>query len=99
MGLDQSLVAEDRDPGDGVHVLRMQEVNELGQIVEGAAVASEQRMIEGDGHAAVAVLDIEDDGVSAHFAPVLDDANSVIAGRHDSREIDGPHFKVTFDRN
>ena len=61
--------------------------------------APEQRMIEGNGHAAIAVLDIEDDGVAAHFAPVLNDANSMIAGRHDSREINGPHFKVTLNRN
>ena len=56
-------------------------------------------MIERNGHAAIAVLDIEDDGVAAHFAPVLDDANSMIASRHDSGEIDGPHFEVTLDRN
>ena len=36
MGLHQALVAEHCDSGDGVHVLRMQEANELGQIVERA---------------------------------------------------------------
>ena len=71
----------------------------LGRSWKDAVMRSEQRMIEGNGHAAIAVLDIEDDGVSADFAPVLDDANSMIAGRHDSREIDGPHFKVTLYRN
>ena len=85
--------------GDGVHVLRMQEVNELGQIVEVRCVSSQQRMIEGNGHAAVAVLDIEHHGVAAHFAPVADDANAMVAGRHESSEIDGPHFKITLHRN
>ena len=69
MGFHQPLVAEDGDAGDGVHVLGMQEVDELRQIMECAVVAAQQRMVEGDGDAAVAVLDIEDHGVAAHFTP------------------------------
>ena len=56
-------------------------------------------MLEGDVYAAVAVLDIEDHGVTAHFPPVFDDANAVVARRHHPSEIDGPYFKVTLDRN
>src|ERR1700682_1901437 len=77
----------------------MHEMNELGQIVKRAVVTSQQRVIEGDGHASIAILDIEDDGVSAHLSPVADDPDSVVAGGHDSGEIHGPHFKVTVDRN
>ena len=62
-------------------------------------VRSQQRMIERNVHAAIAVLDIEHDGIAADFAPMLDDANSMIAGRHDSGQIDGPNFKVTLNRN
>ena len=36
------------DSRDGVHVLRMQKVDKLGQIMESAVMASEQRMIEVD---------------------------------------------------
>src|SRR6266446_2134810 len=45
MHLNQSLVAEDGDPGDGVHVLRVQKANELGQIVERRMMTAQQRMI------------------------------------------------------
>ena len=34
MGFHQPLVAENGDPSDGVHVLRMQKVDELGQVAE-----------------------------------------------------------------
>src|ERR1700727_1228809 len=51
-------------------------------------------MVEGNGDAAVGVFDVEDDGVSADFTPVADDAESVIAGGHDSGEGDGAHFEV-----
>src|SRR5882757_3930597 len=95
----QPLIAEDSHTGNGVHVLGMQEMNELRQIVESAAMASQQRMVERDSHAAVAVLDIENHGVAADFAPMLDDPNSVIASGHDSSEIDGPDLKVPLDRN
>ena len=78
---DQALVAEDGDAGDGVHVLLVQEVDELRHVVDVDLVLAEQRVLEGNVDAAVGVLDIEDDGVAADFAPVADDAESVIAGR------------------
>jgi len=40
-------------------------------------------------HAAVGIFDIEDHGVAADFAPVADDADSVVAGGHDACEVDG----------
>ena len=70
---DQALVAEDGDAGDGVHVLLVQEMHELRHVVDVNLVLAEQRMLEGNVDAAVGVLDIEDDGIAADFAPVLDD--------------------------
>src|ERR1700733_11019825 len=92
-------VAEDGDPGDGVHVFGVQEVDKLGQVVDIDLVFVEQRMLEGDVYVAVAIFDIEDDGVAAYFAPVTDDADSVVAGGHDTSEVDGADFKVFGDRN
>ena len=79
---DQSLVAEDGDSGDGMHALRMQEANVFRQIMEIGMMAAQQRMIKRNVDDAVAVLDIEDHGVSAHFAPVLNNPDSVIAACH-----------------
>ena len=59
-----------------------------------AVVAAEQRVLEGNVHAAIAVLDIEHHGVAAHFAPAADDPYSVVTGRHESGEVHGPHFKI-----
>src|ERR1700683_5300231 len=89
-----ALVAEDGDAGYGVHVFGMQEVDELGQVVNVDLVFAEQRMLEGNGYAAVAVFDVEDYGVASYFAPVADDADAVVAGGHDSGEIDGADFEV-----
>src|SRR5208283_2265833 len=83
----------------GVHVLLMQEVHELGYVVNVDFVLAEQRVLEGNVDAAVGVLDIEDDGVAADFAPVADDAESVIAGGHDAGQVDGADFKVFGDGN
>ena len=91
---DQALVAEHGDAGDGVHVLLVQEVHELGHVVDVDLVLAEQRVLEGNVDAAVGVLDVEDDGVAADFAPVLDDAEAVIAGGHDSGEVNGADFEV-----
>jgi hypothetical protein len=89
-----ALVAEDGDAGNGVHILGVQEVNELRQIVDIHLVLAEQRMLERNVHAAVGILDIEDHGVAANFAPVANDANSVIAGRHDAGQVDRADFKI-----
>ena len=60
-------------------------------------VLAEQRVIEGDVDAAVGVFDIEDDGVAADFAPMLDDAEAVIAGGHDAGQVDGADFEILGD--
>jgi hypothetical protein len=51
-------------------------------------------MLEGDGDAAIGIFDVEDDGVAADFAPMLDDAEAVIAGGHDAGQVDGADFEV-----
>ncbi len=57
-------------------------------------VLAQQRVLEGNGHAAIGVLDIEHDGVAADFTPMLDDADSVVAARHHPGQVDGADFKV-----
>src|SRR5579862_29710 len=99
MGLHQSLVTEHRDARDGVHVLGVQEVNELGQIMERSVVASQQRVFEGDGHAAITVFYVEHNGIAAYFPPMTDDLNSVVTRGHESGEINSSHFKITVDWN
>ena len=56
-------------------------------------------MLEGDVYVAVAIFDIENDGVAAYSAPVTNDAESVVAGGHDTGEVDGADFKILGDRN
>ena len=60
---------------------------------------AEQRVLEGNGDAAVGVFDVEDYGVATDFAPVADDAESVIAGGHDAGQVDGADFEVFGDGN
>src|SRR4029077_494131 len=72
----------------------MQDIKDSDDIVNVNVLPSRQRVIECDIHAAVAVLDVEYHGVSAHFAPMLDDADTVVAAGHDARQVDGPYFKV-----
>src|SRR6266478_8320846 len=62
-------------------------------------MTAQQRMIERNSHAAVAVLDIEHHGVPANFTPVPDDLYPAIACRHESSEINRPHFKVALNWN
>src|SRR6185295_4154114 len=69
--------------------------NEFRQVMEIRLVTAEQRVFEGNGHAAIAVLDIEYHRVAADFTPVADDPNAMIAGRHQPRKVDRPHFKIT----
>ena len=94
MLLDQALVSEDGDSGDGVHVLLVQEADQLGNVVNVDLVLAQQRVLEGDRDAAVGVFDVEDHGVAADFAPVTDDAESMIAGRHDPGQVDGADFEI-----
>src|ERR1700686_2323580 len=95
----QSLVAEHGDTGDGVHVLLVQEAYKFRYVVQVDVVLAQERMLPGNGHAAVRILDVEDDGVAADFTPVADDAESVIAAGHDAREVNGADFEVFGDRN
>src|SRR5271169_2947580 len=96
---DQALVAEDGNARDGVHVLLVQEVNELGDVVDVDLVLAKERVLEGDVDAAVGVFDVEDYGVAADFAPVADDAESMVAGGHDAGEVDGADFEVFGNRD
>ena len=82
-----------------MHVLRVQEVHELRQVVNINLMLAEQRVLEGNVDAAVGIFNIEDHGVAADFAPMADDAQAVVAGRHDSGEVDGAHFKILGDGN
>ncbi len=95
----QALVAEDGDAGDGVHVLLVQEAHKFRDVVDVDFVLAEQRVLEGDGDAAVGVFDIEDHGVAADFTPMLDDAESVIAAGHDAGEVDGADFEILGNRD
>ena len=56
-------------------------------------------MVERNIHAAIAVLDIENHGVAAHFAPVLDDAYPVVTSGHYAGQIDCAYFKILRYRN
>src|SRR6266446_5049068 len=89
MLLDQALVAEDGDAGDGVHVLLVQEAYKFRDVVDVDLMLAEQRVLEGNGDAAVGVFNVEDYGVAADFAPVADDAESVVAGGHDAGQVNG----------
>src|SRR5215471_4301437 len=56
-------------------------------------------MVERDGDAAVGIFNVENDRVAAYFTPVLDDADAVVAARHESREIDRADFEILGDRD
>src|SRR5216684_1267697 len=94
MLLDQALVAEDGDAGDSVHVLLVQEAYKLRHVVDVDLMLAQQRVLEGNSDAAVGIFNVEDYGVAADFAPVADDAESVVAGGHDAGEVDGADFEV-----
>src|ERR1700674_2563495 len=94
MGGDQMLIAEDGDASNGMHVFGMQEANELGQVGNIVALSGSQRMVEGDVDDAVAILDVEDDGVAADFTPMADNAHSMIAARHHPGQINGANFEI-----
>ncbi len=90
----QPFVAEDGDARDGMHVLGVQEVNKLWQVMNVDLMFAEQRMFEGNIHAAIGILNVENDGVAANLAPVANDAHAMVAGGHDTGEVDGAHFKI-----
>src|SRR5262245_4194559 len=89
------VIAKQGDAGDGVHLLLMQEAHVLRQIWNGAmSRLRRERMFKGDAQAAIAVLDIEDDGVAANCVPALYDVNPLGAACHGSRQIDGADLVV-----
>src|SRR4030088_2463841 len=75
----QVLIAKDCDPGDGVHVLRMQETGELGQVVDVVFLSTGERVVKGNVDDAVAVFDIKYYRVAADFAPMTDDPQAAVA--------------------
>src|SRR5215475_10279706 len=77
----------------------MQEAGKLGHVANVDVLASGERVVERDVYAAVAVLDIEDHGIAADFAPVLDDAYPVVTSGHHASQIDCAYFKILRDRN
>ena len=60
------LIAEDGHARNGVHVFGVQEADVFGQIVNYHVVLAEERIVEGNVHAAVAVFNVEDHGVAAN---------------------------------
>src|SRR5271169_4292273 len=77
----------------------MQEVNVFGQIVYGHVMAPEERVLESNVDAAITILNVENHRVSTNFAPVLDDLDAPVAGRHQAGQVDGSNFKIPRDRN
>src|SRR6478609_9422059 len=73
-------------------------MDQLGNIVNVDVVLAEQGVIEGNGNAAVGILDVEDDRVAADFTPVAYSAESVVAAGHEPSEIDGADFEILRDR-
>ena len=69
---DQPLVPEHRNPGDRVHILRVQEAQEFRQVTNVKVVAAEQRVLERYVHGAVAVLNVKHHRISADLAPAPD---------------------------
>src|SRR5690242_6306075 len=94
MFLDQALVAEDGDARNGMHILLVQEVDQLGNVVDVNFVLSEKRVVKMDVDATIGILDVENDGIAANFAPMADDSKAVIACRHDSGQVDGAHLEI-----
>src|SRR5450631_149222 len=94
MSGDQMLVAEDGDASDGVHVLRVQEPSELGQVGNVVALSAGERVVEGNVDDAIAILYVEHNRVTANIAPMPDNAHSMIAARHHSRQINGADFEI-----
>src|SRR3982750_1202461 len=77
-----------------MHVLLVQEVDQLGNIVDVNLVLSEERVVEMDVDAPIGILDIENDGIAANFAPMADDSKTMIAARHHSGQVDGANFEI-----
>ncbi len=95
----QALIAENGDPGNGMHTLGMQKTGELGQVMNRRMMRPRQRMVKRYIDGPVAVLHIEDHRVAPQLAPAPDNTQSAVACRHHSGQIYRAHFKVTGHRN
>ena len=62
-------------------------------------VAANERVPEGNIDGAVRVFNVEDHGVTAGFAPALNNLNAAIASRHQASQVNGTNFKVFGDGN
>ena len=58
-----------------------------------------QGVIKSDVYDAIAILNIENHGIAANFAPVADDAHPVIAASHHSGQINRAHFEISCNRD
>src|SRR5260370_33546953 len=88
MLLDQALVAEDGDAGNGVHVLLVHEADELRDVVNVDLMLAQERMLEGDGDAALGVFDVEDDRITSYFGPVAENVNTALAGAQEAGPVE-----------
>ena len=93
----QPLIAEYGNPGDRVHVLRVQKAYELRQVVNGCVMTAQQSMLERNIHAAVAILNIEDNRIAADLTPTPNDPQSTIASRHQTGQVYCADLKITRD--
>src|SRR5260370_27293062 len=89
MPLRDVLVTEESDSRNSVHILRVEEADVLGKVADAGPVLGRKRMAEGHAEAAVAVLYVEDDGVSAKFVPSMDQAHPLNAAGHSSCQVYG----------
>ena len=99
MVLHQLLVAEDGDARDAVHPQRVHEAHELRQVGDHRPVSRRQRLMEGDVDHAVRIFHVEDHGVAPRRPPLPDDAQAVLAARHQAGQVDGPHLEVLLHRD
>src|ERR1700721_996117 len=95
MRRNQVFIAEDRDSRNGMHVLRMKEVNKLWQVGDVMTLSGCEWVIESDIDYAVTILDVENHGVASNLAPVADDAFPVFAPRHYARQVDRSDFEIS----
>src|SRR5437868_13702891 len=83
-----------------MHALRVDKAGQFGQIRDiGMATANGQRVLEGDIHDPVAILDIEDNRVAPQFTPAPDNPQAMLAAGHYASQIDSPDFEVAGHRN
>jgi hypothetical protein len=85
MLFDQALVTEDGNAGDSMHVLLVEKVNQLRDIVDIDLMLSQQWVLKRDVDAAVGVFNVENYRIASNLTPVADDPEPAIARSHHSR--------------